>query len=187
MTKYQKFIFNPLATLNSICPFLIIYLIKNKDMKFIFHIFNKEIWNLLINGLIILVSLFLFTGLILLLSKLLDSSSQIFEKNSISSAHETFIPAYLGFFFVALSVPDENYLTFGIVLFLILFFIYQTNGFFYNPLFILFGFKFYYISSENKKKILLITRRKDFNIISQDNYKKLFRINDFTFIDWEKY
>lgn len=184
MTIFQKYIFNPLATINSICPFILIFLLKQEDGKYLFNIIKQsKVCNYCLNGIIYFLILFCITYFVLFLSKFLETSSQEFEKDNLCFAHDTFIPAYLGFFFVSLSIDDGKFLLMVFIFILIYIFIYQSNAFFYNPLFLLFGFKFYYVLTANKKRILLITRNKDVNNAALYKYDKLHRINDFTFID----
>ncbi|MCM3241550.1 hypothetical protein M3598_02225 [Cytobacillus oceanisediminis] len=138
-----------------------------------------------------------FTYLSLLLSSLLsndslEKSKKVIEKEGkertielskiaeVEQANNSFLPSYLGYFFVALSIPYFETLIFVFLLLFIFTFFSQTL--YFNPLFLLFGFKFYYLTTINRTKIFLITRKslKDPKNINLPNLK---RINDFTFID----
>ena len=195
MTKYQKLIFNPLATINSISPFVSIYLLKVDQIKMKtllpwkieidkFHIFINSLY---INAIFHLLLLLIFTGMIIFLSCFLDSDTEKIPSDKISSAQDTFIPVYLGLFFVALSVPDGNIPVFLFTYVLMFIFIYTTNSYFYNPMFYLLGFNSYYVNTDIEKKILIITRKKDFNDENPVDYNNLRRINNYSFIDLEKY
>lgn len=105
------------------------------------------------------------------------------DKNSISviePANDAFLPSYLGYFFVALSVPNiEVFLyVFGIICV----FIYHSRISYFNPIFFLIGYNFYYITNNKNTKILLITRKqlKEPKNAEFDNLK---RINNYTFMD----
>ncbi|MEH7131410.1 hypothetical protein V7103_24880 [Neobacillus drentensis] len=98
----------------------------------------------------------------------------------VEQANNAFLPSYLGYFFVALSVPYFETLIF---VFLVLFiFTFFSQTLYFNPLFLLFGYHFYYLTTINRTKVFLITRKilKDPNDIDLPNLK---RINNFTFID----
>lgn len=98
----------------------------------------------------------------------------------IEQANNAFLPSYLGYFFVALSITRFETL---IVIFLLLFlFTFFSQTLYFNPLFLLFGYQFYYLTTINRTKIFLITRKSLKNPDDID-LPKLNRINDFTFID----
>ncbi|MRI66619.1 hypothetical protein GH885_09690 [Gracilibacillus thailandensis] len=140
----------------------------------------------------------IFTFISLLLAKsLANDSLEKTEKNikiengrektikiskiiEVEQANNAFLPSYLGYFFVALSVPYFETLIFVfLVLFLFTFF---SQTLYFNPLFLLFGYHFYYLTTINKTRIFLITR-KSLKNPDDINLPKLRRINDFTFID----
>ncbi|MFC3414768.1 hypothetical protein [Algoriphagus hitonicola] len=128
----------------------------------------------------------IFTFLSVLLAKGLgdDSIEKEGENNSpitaIEQANNAYLPSYLGYFFVALSVPFYDTLIFVFAILFIFTFLSQTL--YFNPLFLFFGFHFYYLTTENNIKIFLITKR-----ILKDpkglEFPELKRINDFTFIE----
>lgn len=104
-------------------------------------------------------------------------SGQVVE---VEHANNSFLPSYLGYFFVALSIGSwENlFFVYG-VLFV---FTFLSQALYFNPLFLLFGFEFYNIKTKNGATIFLIT---------QECYKtpgdividKAYRINNYTFIE----
>ncbi|MBT2639844.1 hypothetical protein [Bacillus sp. ISL-39] len=98
----------------------------------------------------------------------------------VEQANNAFLPSYLGYFFVALSI---NYFETLIFIFLILFlFTFYSQTLYFNPLFLLFGYHFYYLTTVNKTKVFIITR-KSLKNPDDINLPELRRINDFTFID----
>jgi hypothetical protein len=130
----------------------------------------------------------LMTYLSLILAQFLDADSLEITggKSKISEveqANNAFLPSYLGYFFVALSVPycETLYFVFG-VLFL---FTYFSQTLYFNPLFLVFGYQFFYLTTVNKSKIFIITK-KSFKKPIDINLPNLRRINNFTFIDLEK-
>jgi hypothetical protein len=130
----------------------------------------------------------LLTFLSLLLSrKLIDESIE--SENGVSAikeieqANNAYLPSYLGYFFVALSVPYCDTLIFVFAILFLFTFLSQTL--YFNPLFLIFGYHFYYLTTATNIKIFLITK-KELKDPSKLNFPKLKRINDFTFIDKEK-
>lgn len=123
----------------------------------------------------------LSTGLSILLStKLGKDDFKTGEVQSIEHANNSFLPSYLGYFFVALSIG--NWETLFFVYGLLFVFTFLSQALYFNPLFLLFGFEFYNITTKNGTAIFLISRRR---------YKKpddiqipvAYRINNYTFIE----
>ncbi|MGM0846494.1 MAG: hypothetical protein ACQEUT_16080 [Bacillota bacterium] len=109
-----------------------------------------------------------------------EKTIKISKVSEVEQANNAFLPSYLGYFFVALSI---NYFETLIFIFLMLFlFTFYSQTLYFNPLFLLFGYQFYFLTTVNRTKIFLITRR---SLKNPDdiNLPDLRRINDFTFID----
>lgn len=118
-------------------------------------------------------------------------NKNIFEKakvNSFEYANDLYLPMYLGYAFVAISLPDiSSFILFFILMILILS---RTYIFYFNPIFLILGYKFYYVLNQDNSKILIITRKnvktiEDFFINNdgdiQDNIA-LTQINELTFL-----
>lgn len=103
--------------------------------------------------------------------------------SNIEPANDAFLPAYLGYFFVALSIPDIKifFLVFGIIAI----FIFYSRISYFNPMFFLFGFNFFYVINKNNVKILLITKR-ELKRTENIEFNELKRITNYTFIDIRK-
>jgi len=125
----------------------------------------------------------LSTGLNIWLSKCLGKDEfKAGEVASIEHANNSFLPSYLGYFFVALSINNCETLWFDYgVLFVLT---YLSQALYFNPLFLLFSYEFYNIKTKNGTAIFLI---------SKERYKKpddiqiplAYRINNYTFIERE--
>lgn len=63
-------------------------------------------------------------------------------------------------------------------------FVFCSQALYYNPLFLILGYKFYYVRNSKNIKIFIISKRE---IKGCDNitFDKLKRINDYTFVDRE--
>lgn len=123
----------------------------------------------------------LLTGFSISLSSLLgqdDFKPQ--EISSIEHANNSFLPSYLGYFFVALSVGNWETLWFVYgVLFL---FTFLSQALYFNPLFLLFGFEFYNVTTKNGTAIFLISKNKYKRPCEVDVHMAS-RINNYTFIE----
>lgn len=102
------------------------------------------------------------------------------QVTSIEYANNSFLPSYLGYFFVALSIPNVETLAF---VYAILFaFTFFSQALYFNPLFLLFGFKFYSITTAKGAVIFLISR-KEYRAPSEIEIAEARRINGYTFLE----
>lgn len=174
-----KFIYKIMLTFNSTMLLITVYLIKTH------YILNPL--KLLPNC----VSYLLYIGIPILLSLICLWSSRFLSKDSIEccivdveEANSSYLPSYLGYFFVALSINDK--ITLFYIFILLFLFTFHSQTLYFNPLFLMFGYKFYYISLETGLKVFIITKREISTSIGLD-FGNLRRINSFTFIDAGRY
>jgi len=121
------------------------------------------------------------TGLSILISRLLGKDEfKAGNVQSIELANNAFLPSYLGYFFVALSVSGLE--AFVVVYFLLFIFTFLSQALYFNPLFLLFGYQFYNVTTKNGTVVFLISRHKYKNP-SEVNIPKAYRINNYTFIE----
>lgn len=177
-------LFRCLLTFSSTSLFIVIYLIKS-------HViidFGISHYSELVSYLFYFVSIAIVNVISLFLIRYLECSSlqsQSKEKNviqKIEMANHTFLPTYLGYFFVALSIADKDWIVFGFVYSIVFIFTFYSQTNYFNPMFILMGYQFYYITTLNHTKIFLITKNLMKNPAAY-KFNNLRRINDFTFID----
>lgn len=98
----------------------------------------------------------------------------------LSHASNVFLPSYLGYFFVALSVPNWQTLVFVYVLLFV--FTFFSQALYFNPLFLLWKYHFYSIRTEDGVEAFLISRdgfRRPLDV----EIARAHRINGFTFLD----
>ncbi len=97
----------------------------------------------------------------------------------IAHANNSFLPSYLGYFFVGLSIPNVETLVFVYgVLFV---FTFRSQALYFNPLFLIFGFEFYNVKTQKGADLFLISR-KSYKLPSEVVAEIAYRINDHTFI-----
>ena len=166
-----------IMTFSSISFFLIIFLVHNK-IDFAPTIAEKFKFSFIIYLLYIFIP-FVLGFFSILISKLL-SHSEIKKVNSIETANNDFLANYLAFFFVALSVDDLT--TFWIVLGMTTLFTFFSRVSYFNPVFLVFGFNFYYVLTGENVKIMLISKQK---LRNPDEFSSMQvrRINGYTFME----
>ena len=166
-----------IMTFSSISFFLIIYLAHNK-IDFAPTIAEKLKISFIIYLLYMLIP-FILGFISIFISKLL-STSEIRKVASIEPANNDFLSNYLAFFFVALSIEDLT--TFWVVLIMVTIFTFFSRVSYFNPVFLVFGFNFYYVRTGENVKIMLISKQK---LRNPDEFSsmRVRRINDYTFME----
>ena len=174
----MEYIFRLFLTLNSLLISLMVFLIKEQIVINSLHPPLSNLPNI--------ITYMLYFDVILIITWLSIHFTNYLSVDTISSisviepANDAFLPSYLGYFFVALSVP--NFELFLVVFGIICIFIFHSRISYFNPIFFLFGFNFYYIITNKSAKVLLITQKqlKDPRNVAFNNLK---RINNYTFVD----
>ncbi|PKL53377.1 MAG: hypothetical protein CVV36_07320 [Candidatus Methanoperedenaceae archaeon HGW-Methanoperedenaceae-1] len=176
-------IFKFCLTLNSLLLSLVVFVIKE---GFVINPLHPYLSNLpsIISYILYLLVVLIFTWISMcLINRLGTDTIDAGSISVIEPANDAFLPSYLGYFFVALSVPNIEvfFYVFGIICI----FIFNSRISYFNPIFFLFGFNFYYIVNNKNIKVLLITRNqlKEPKSVAFNNLK---RINNYTFIDMER-
>lgn len=178
-----NFLFRLLLTFNATSLLAIIYLVqKGITLGGLCPVFNlTTVLPNMVSYVIYLVLPVMLTGLSIAISSYLSKDSfKAGEIASIEHANNSFLPSYLGYFFVALSVPNWETLIFVYgVLFV---FTFLSQALYFNPLFLLFGFEFYNITTKNGASIFLISRQR-YKTPFEVEVATANRINDYTFIE----
>ena len=172
--------------------FRIFLMLSSLGLTFAVFLANKEI-NILNNfGSIFekipVISYFLYAflacgpaALSLYLARKLSKDN--ISKNSIVSielANDTYLPVYLGYFFVALSV--QEYSAFCFVFGIIFTLTFCSKAQYFNPLYFMYGYNFYNATTDQNVSILLITK-KDLRNPADIEFSSIHRVNNLTFID----
>ncbi len=103
-----------------------------------------------------------------------------FQAAEIELADNEFLPTYLGYFFVALGIND--YYVLVPVFIIILIFVCASQRHYFNPVFLFFGYHFYYVTTQRGTRILVIIKGKVINRTADLDLVTMRRINDTTFI-----
>lgn len=168
----MKLFYRIVLTLNSLFLLLTIYFVKSHVW-----IWNLKQWSIIIYLLIP----FLLSIICIRLSDFLSSDS-IEYVETIEVGEESYMAVYLGYFFVGTSISDRDWITLICVFVMIFLFVFCSQVQYFNPVFLLLGYKFYGITRKNGVKIFVISKKR-IQGTEGLQFLNLRRINDFTFID----
>lgn len=174
-----KKLYRIMLTVNSIILYAFIFLVKEK-IQIPIGVLKSEYCSYIVYFVLVII----FSGLCLHLAKFFPREIIAGGIRQVESASGSYLPSYLGYFFVALSINNvETFVCVGIVIFL---FTYFSQAQIFNPMFLLFGYKFYIVEIEGQITFFVISKR---NILAIEdlNFTELRRINNYTYIDvWRK-
>ena len=123
----------------------------------------------------------LLTRLSLFLSKFLGKDEfKAGDVINIEHANNSFLPSYLGYFFVALSISDWQTLFF--VYGILFIFTFLSQALYFNPIFLIFGYVFYNVTTQSGTTVFLISRER-YKMPSTVKISVARRVNDYTFIE----
>lgn len=181
-----NFVFRLLLTFNATSLLVIIFLVHK---KYTVGYFFQGIPALQFTGgyahfisciLYLMVPLVLTGGSILLSRFLGRDEFRSGEVAGIEHANNSFLPSYLGYFFVALSISSWSTLLF--VYGILFVFTFLSQALYFNPLFLVYGYEFYNIKTRHGASIFLISRCA-YKTPAGIEIKSASRINNYTFIE----
>ena len=185
-------LFRFFLAISSTSLFIVIFLIKSRCyiLESNFYSYLDEF--LKINN----IEQYSLVGFILIPLSFLAISMKLLEKLSkdkikegeiieIENSTNNFLPSYLGYFFVALSISDNDFLTMSIIYFIIVLFVFYSQTNYFNPFLLILGYKFYKIKTKRGLSLLLISK-KEFKKSNEVIIEKVYRINNSTYIDTQK-
>ncbi|MCH1920626.1 hypothetical protein L9G15_14455 [Shewanella sp. A3A] len=178
--------FRILLTFNATSLLVIIFLVqKGYTLGCFFYDVSLLSWTvklpIAVSYFIYLLIPILSTGFSIWLSKFLGRDEfKVGEVVSIEHANNSFLPSYLGYFFVALSIG--NWHTLWFVYGVLFVFTFLSQALYFNPLFLLFGYEFYNITTKHGTSIFLISRQR-YKKPDDIDISVAYRINNYTFIE----
>lgn len=171
----MNFILRLFLTFSAISFFVIIYMVQNGIQPFKY---NTEIFPLCLYILSLFIP-FALTFISLFLCKCLAIST-LKEIESIEPSNNDFLANYLAYFFVAIGIKEIH--VFWVVFSMTILFTFFSRVSYFNPILLIYGYNFYYIKTNQKVKIMLITKKKLKEPTLFEEIK-IRRINDYTFIE----
>lgn len=92
------------------------------------------------------------------------------------------VPTYIGLFVIAIGLATTDAATSGIVLFMLfLFWTRLEKIFYFNPIWLFFGYRFYEAKSAGGNTFTLVTKRD--RLKGTQNFSKLRRLNNYTYLE----
>lgn len=171
----MNFILRLFLTFSAVSFFVIVFLVQN-DLTDQRSKLGNFYWVFYFAYILVPFILALFA---LVFCKLL-SVSTLQKVTSIETSNNDFLANYLAFFFVALSVKGGA--VFWLIFVMTVLFTFYSRVSYFNPVFLIFGFNFYYVHTDENVKVMVISRKRLKSPASFEamNVK---RINDYTFIE----
>lgn len=136
----------------------------HKGASFLFH--TGVVWSdLLLTILVLLCTPILLSWMFVWVAKIIcpDDSLRL-PVQKVSSANKEYLPVYLSYFFVSLSISGSSQegLAYGVLLVFVLIiwvFTSLTTTYYFNPLLLLMGYKFYNVTSNNGIELFILSRK----------------------------
>ena len=122
----------------------------------------------------------------IILSLIAIKLAEWLEDDSLSGCHECsladneFLPVYLGYFFVSLSVPDNITMCFLYGIVFVFTWFSQTQ--YFNPLYLLLGYHYYHVLTKGGPRIFVIIRGNVIRNRKAVSFDHLKRLNDTTYL-----
>ncbi len=178
-----KTVFDFLWIISSMSPYLLFFKLSNIDAKEPINIFNNiQYGNTLLQTDYFVTAIVAFSSILFLqIYKWIEfkKANDSLTINSIKIAGPIYIPVYITYFVIAINISNlTTFIWVSIILFLL---ISTTKVFYFNPILLLFGYHFYEIQDTNDTCLLLISKKNDLK--GKQSFEKLYRLNNFTFLD----
>lgn len=134
----------------------------------------------LITSLFLIFTPFLLTILWLWTARWFSVDNIVGGCVDIEEAHNDFLANYLGYVFIGVGVDDSLVLVMVYVIIFVLTFAVQSKCF--NPVLLIFGYKYYDVITSEGTKVFVVTRR---NLRTPDEveFDNLRRINNMSYIE----
>lgn len=168
--------------------YLISLLLSNENLRFSEKFITESVTY--VTYVIYLIAL-LFLSFFSIRFSLKYLDQDVIERKKVKEfeqANDFYLPIYLGYAFVAISLPTlKSFLLFFVLMLIVLA---RTRFFYFNPIFLVLGYRFYFIKQIDDSKILVISKKeiKTIDELFEDSNGDigdsiaLTRINDFTFL-----
>jgi hypothetical protein len=155
---------------------VVVYVVKARDR--IYRIYGIPFWGF---GLLLFAIPIVLSLATIGIAKFIEPEKlNVCEEFSL--ADNEFLPTYLGYFFVSLSINDD--ITMVILYVIIFLFTFLSQAQYFNPIFLLFGYHYYHILTPKGTRVFVIAHGKVIRNKKFMNFQNLRRINDTTFIEW---
>ena len=107
-------------------------------------------------------------------------SLQSANVKEIESADSAFVPMYLAYVFVGVSISSTISLILCYLLIAVICFFAQN--YYFNPLYYILGYRYYFVTNSTNKKLLIMTK-KHIYLGQEMDFTALKRLNDYSYVD----
>lgn len=180
-----KFFFQFFLTFSASSIIFLFYAIKNK-ITLSYFIGDYNVFYILPEYLFCFLSYFIYFMIILFINVIALYSIRYTTKDFLNEEHienielksDIIISNYFVYFLISMLANDNIMFLSLYFLFFLFTFLSKTT---FNPIFLMFGYKFYTIKTKRGSVISLISK-KSYKTPLNINIKKLYRLNDYTFM-----
>lgn len=149
-------------------------------------------WQQVLGAVLLMIAAFTLGYAMLLLCTCFEAVDLYPSKiESVEAVNDNYLVNYIGFFLIATDMNDCVTL---ILVFLFLFYlVYKSNVSYFNPAFLVCGYKFYIITTDLKTRIVLITKQTvkkpedilPFSDNQEEKKVQVHKINEYVFFQWK--
>lgn len=164
-----------------------LYLIKS---SYIIIDWGQE-YSMIINAGFYLLVVVVLSCLSLLWIKFRANDSINNDTLETKPVNNEYLPIYLGYIFVSLSMPNPasgqiDVVLLAIIYVMICLFVTCSKSLCFNPVFVIFGYGYYLVNTASKTKVFVITKRKIGKNSSNTSFPHLTKINEIVYFDKDK-
>lgn len=183
LIKMKAILIKLILSLSSFSGVLYFYIVMRQDIPFVslqqLHIngdyfLARNIFYLLIFGS--------FAFLSLVFTRKVFPAGETLIVNEEKPIESVAVPTYIGLFVITIGLSEIPEATSWIILLvLFLFWTRLEKIFYFNPIWLFFGYRFYEVKSSNKNTYTLVTKRG--RLKGKQSFENLRRINNYTFLE----
>lgn len=113
------------------------------------------------------------------------------EVSEIKPVNNDYLPIYVGYIFVSLSLPNPapgqvDIFFLVLIYVMICLFVTCSKSLCFNPLFVIFGYGYYLVNTTSNTKVFVITKQKIGKGSKRITFPNLTKINEIVFLDKDK-
>lgn len=136
--------------------------------------------NFIVTSITMVLAPFLLTAGWLFLARWFSVDNIAGGCEDIEEAQNDFLANYLGYVFIGIGVTDTLVLLMVYLIIFVLTFAVQNKCF--NPVLLIFGYKYYDVTTSEGTKVFIVTKR-DFRTSDDVDFNNLRRINNMSYIE----
>lgn len=188
MRYTRKVILKLLLSISSFSGVLYFYVVTRQDMPIVSVNFLNlnSATSFPIRNLFYIAVFGAFAYATLFLSKYISASTESLEVEEEKPLESVAVPTYIGLFVIAVGLNGlDQRVSWLILLGLFLFWTRIEKIFYFNPIWLFFGYRFYEVKSINNNTYTLVTKRD--RLKGKQSLDRLIRLNNYTFLERGKY